>query len=97
MIPRPRRAPFLNAAVARLAPGNPTAVQIGACKAVAALAKSVAPAEVQAASQQMFAGERMAGRVEGSAQRTKGKAQVERCRRVVAGTPVSPPCQHRGL
>ena len=58
VIPRERQGAFLAAAVARLAPGNPTAVQIGACKAVAQLAKSVPPVEVQAASQQMFAGKR---------------------------------------
>lgn len=42
--------------MARLAPGNAPTVQIGACKAVAYLCKSVPPAEVQAVSQQMYAG-----------------------------------------
>eukprot|EP00887_Chlorella_sp_A99_P007628 scaffold20.g7628.t1 len=51
-----RRAAFLQAAVAGLAPGLPPAVQIGACRAVAALCRGTPPAELQPHTQAMFAG-----------------------------------------
>jgi hypothetical protein len=56
VVPPARRGAFLQASVARLAPGNPPAVQIGACKAVAQLCKTVPPQELQGVSQHMFAG-----------------------------------------
>lgn len=56
IIPLARRGTFLHAAVSRLAPGNPTAVQIGACKAAAQLCRGVASQELQAASQHLYAG-----------------------------------------
>ncbi len=58
-VPAARRGAFLQASVARLAPGNPPAVQIGACKAVSQLCKDVAPQELQAVSQPMYAGQQL--------------------------------------